>query len=75
MSRRSDNRWIIRPEGQAAVILSNAIWQSRFDGDPNIIGKIVALDATPNVIVGVLPAAARFSFVGRPTPVSRWVDI
>jgi putative ABC transport system permease protein len=52
-----------RPEGQPVVILSNAIWRSRFNSNPNIVGQKIALDGVPNIVVGVLPADARFPFV------------
>jgi len=39
------------------VILSNGLWQRRFGGDPNIIGKTILLDLKPVTVVGVLPAS------------------
>jgi putative ABC transport system permease protein len=53
-----------RPEGHAVVMLSDAIWRSRFGGDRNIIGQTVTLDTMPHIVVGVLPAKAQFPFVG-----------
>jgi putative ABC transport system permease protein len=53
-----------RPEGQAVVMLSDAMWHSRFGGDRNIIGKTITLDTTPHTIIGVLPAGVQFPFVG-----------
>lgn len=55
-----------RPECPPVVILSNAIWRSRFNSDPDIVGKKIALDGIPNIVIGVLPADARFPFVGTP---------
>jgi putative ABC transport system permease protein len=52
-----------RPEGNPVVILSDSLWRTRFHSDPNIIGQTLTLDATPNTIVGVLPANAQFPFV------------
>jgi putative ABC transport system permease protein len=37
------------------VILSHALWQRRFRGDPGIIGKTVALDRENYTIVGIMP--------------------
>jgi len=45
------------------VILSHAVWQSRFGGDPNIIGQILTIDGEPFTIIGVLPASFRFTKV------------
>src|ERR1700722_18923576 len=54
-----------RPEGNPVVILSDAMWRTRFGGDPNVIGETITLDATPHTIVGVLPANVQFPFVGQ----------
>jgi putative ABC transport system permease protein len=59
-----------RPEGKSVVILSNAIWRSRFHSDPNIVGEAVTLDTTPYVVVGVLPANVQFPFMG---PADIWM--
>jgi putative ABC transport system permease protein len=53
-----------RPEGKPAVILSDAVWRSRFHADPGISGQTVTLDSTPYAIVGVLPAGVQFPFAG-----------
>src|SRR5262249_56636942 len=42
------------------VVLSNRIWRSRFGGNPNVIGREVALDAKSYTIIGVLPADGTF---------------
>ncbi|HXO04964.1 MAG TPA: ABC transporter permease [Candidatus Sulfotelmatobacter sp.] len=36
------------------VILSHHLWSERFGGDPNVIGKSIALDGKTRTIVGVL---------------------
>lgn len=53
-----------RPEGKPVVILSDAMWRTRFNGDSNVIGQTVTLDEIPHTIVGVLPANVQFPFVG-----------
>ena len=53
-----------RSEGRPVVILSDAIWRTRFNGDPNVIGQTITLDSTPHTVVGVLPANVQFPFVG-----------
>ncbi|HEY2114780.1 MAG TPA: ABC transporter permease [Candidatus Angelobacter sp.] len=45
------------------VILAWEYWQSRFHGDPQVIGKAVAINGHPVTIIGVAP----HGFVG-PTP-------
>src|SRR5262245_12620571 len=42
------------------VVLSNRIWQSRFGGDPKVIGRKITLDAKSYTIIGVLPADSTF---------------
>jgi putative ABC transport system permease protein len=37
------------------VVIADSLWHQRFSGDPNILGKTMELDATPRVIVGVMP--------------------
>jgi predicted permease len=48
-----------RPNGPKAVILSYALWQSAFQGDPQVLGKPAILKGEPYTIVGVLPRQAR----------------
>lgn len=46
-------------DGDAAVI-SHAVWQSRYAGDPNVLGRRVVLNDVPHTIVGVMPADFAF---------------
>jgi predicted permease len=41
------------PGASDATVLSFSAWQSRFNSDPNIIGKVIRLDKHPYTIVGV----------------------
>ena len=45
---------------QQVVVLSYATWQSRFQGDPAILGRKVLLDRKPYVIIGVMPRNFEF---------------
>lgn len=54
-----------RPEGKPVVMISDALWRSRFGGDPNVAGQSVTLDTAPYTIVGVLPGDVQFPFVGQ----------
>ena len=42
------------PHGGNVVILSYGLWQQRFAGDPNMIGKTLSLGDQPYAIVGVM---------------------
>ena len=46
--------------GLAEAVLSYSLWQNRFAGDPNIVGKTIQINLHPYTIVGVAPRA----FVG-----------
>jgi putative ABC transport system permease protein len=37
------------------VVISYDLWQRRFGGDPNIIGRKITLNNQPNEVIGVLP--------------------
>lgn len=42
------------------VILSHALWQQRFAGDPAIIGRSIQLEGVNRQIAGIMPADFRF---------------
>ena len=42
-----------RPGGALSVVLSHNLWQRRFAGDSEIVGKSVTLDGRSHVVVGV----------------------
>jgi putative ABC transport system permease protein len=45
-----------RPGNAPVVILGHRLWQSRYGGDPEVIGRSISLDNKHYTIVGVLPA-------------------
>lgn len=48
-------------EGAADVlVIGHEIWQSRFDGDPDVIGRIVGVGAVTASVVGVMPEGFGF---------------
>jgi putative ABC transport system permease protein len=52
---------VFTPEEQVdgkdfVIVLGYGLWQGRFGGDPNIIGKTVSLGGSPYTIVGVMDA-------------------
>jgi putative ABC transport system permease protein len=40
------------------MVLSHQLWQSRYGGDPGVVGKTVLLDQIPYTIIGALPPRA-----------------
>ena len=45
------------------VILSHALWTSRFGADPAVVGRVVSISGEPHEIVGVMPASFRAAYV------------
>ena len=43
-------------DAEAVVVLSNGLWQRRFNSDPSIIGRTIRLNDQPQLVVGVMPA-------------------
>lgn len=41
------------------TVLSYGLWQRRFGGDANLIGKTVSLDGEPLTVIGIMPADFR----------------
>ncbi len=62
--------------GQAAptTILSYGLWQRRFGGNPDILGKPMLLDGEPHTIVGVLPPDLQFPAL-RQSIVDVWLPV
>jgi putative ABC transport system permease protein len=50
----------VEDEQQDTVILGYGIWQRRFAGTPEIIGKTIDLSGTTYTVIGVTPAWFRF---------------
>jgi putative ABC transport system permease protein len=57
--------------GQDQVtVLSYALWQRRFGGDPQIVNKTLILDSKPYQVIGVMPAHLRL-----PQTAELWVPL
>jgi predicted permease len=48
------------PAAIETVILMDGYWSRRFGRDPAIIGREVAIDSRPRVVIAVMPASFRF---------------
>ena len=46
-----------RPEHDRVVVLSHALWQRRFGGEPGVVGTDILLDGEPRRVVGILAPA------------------
>jgi len=49
-----------RPGAEPVVVLSHALWQRRFGGDPSIVGRSLSVNSQDHTVVGVMPAGFRF---------------
>jgi len=46
-----------RIDESPVVVLSHALWQSRFGGDPNVVGRTITVNAESLTVIGVAPEA------------------
>ncbi len=58
-----------QPGGRYVIVISDALWHTRFAGDRNVVGQTLTLDSTTYTVAGVLPAEAQFPFLGAPADV------
>jgi putative ABC transport system permease protein len=60
-----------QPGHERVVMLSYALWQRHYGGDPSILGTTITLDDQPYIIIGVLPR--EFSLFGTSRQFDVWV--
>ncbi len=46
--------------GPGAVLLSHELWLRRFNGDPNVVGRTILVNASAHTIAGVMPPGFKF---------------
>ena len=61
-----------KPGANRVVMLSNGLWQKRYGGDANIVGRQLLLSGEKYTVVGVMPAGFQFldSKVGLYVPIA-----
>ncbi len=59
-----------RPGAPGVVLLSDALWRRRYDGDPSIVGRPILVNAAAHTVAGVMPP--RFGF---PETAEAWVPL
>jgi len=57
------------PDSQPVVVLSYSFWRTYFDGDPNIVGRTIALNRYPMTVIGVAQPAFDGVVMGVPAKV------
>jgi hypothetical protein len=63
-----------QPGAPPVVVLTHRFWQSRFGGDPNVVGRSVELDGQPAQIVGIMPADSAFPDAETRLLIPLWLD-
>jgi len=58
------------PNGPKAAILGHGLWQSRFGGDADVVGRTITLNEQSYTVVGILPA--RFQY---PEQLQLWIPL
>ena len=43
------------PKQNSVIVISHGMWQSRFGGDPGILGRSITLASGPVTVVGIMP--------------------
>jgi len=51
-----------KPGGNNVAVLSYALWTNKFGANPNAIGQIITLNATPFTIIGIAPNGFKGTF-------------
>jgi putative ABC transport system permease protein len=49
-----------RPGAHKVAVLSHALWQTRYGGDPQIVNRDIQLDGEKYTVIGVMPAGFQF---------------
>jgi predicted permease len=58
------------PNGPKAAILGHGLWQRRFGGDANVLGRSIRLNEQSYTVVGILPAGFQY-----PEPFQLWTPL
>jgi putative ABC transport system permease protein len=65
----------LTPFKEPVVVLSHSLWQSRFGGDPHIVGKTVQINALSFVVVGVTARDFVRYGAGRSQKAALWLPL
>jgi predicted permease len=51
-----------QPGGDRVVLVSEALWQRRYGGDPTLVGRPITMDGVQRTVVGIMPTRFNFPF-------------
>ncbi len=60
--------------GELVVVLSHDLWQRRFGGDRDILGRKLILNGTPHTVIGVMPPRFKFADAEMWIPLGPYTD-
>jgi predicted permease len=60
-----------RPGGPPVIVISRGLWQHRFNGDRNVLGRLVTLGAKTYSVIGVAPD----DYLLEPTVEAAWIPL
>ena len=64
LGRLLDERDNSAPGASPAAVISQALWQRRFGGDPAVVGRQIRINGFPFTVVGVAEPGFRGHFIG-----------
>jgi putative ABC transport system permease protein len=62
------------PGAEPVGVISHALWQNKFHGDPNVLNRTITLDGRAYAVIGVMPPAFKFWAADVWTPVGLQAD-
>ena len=63
------------PAAPPVVVISESYWRRRFNGDPDVIGRVVRVNGIRAEIVGVIALPFRGMYLPNLAPTSVWVTL
>jgi putative ABC transport system permease protein len=49
-----------QPNAEGVVLLSHQLWNTRYQADPNVLGRNILVNAKPHTVIGVMPQGFEF---------------
>jgi putative ABC transport system permease protein len=49
-----------QPGTDRVVVISERLWRSHFNSEPNLVGRTIPLNGDPHTVIGIMPAGMRY---------------
>ncbi len=46
---------VVKEKEARGIVISDGMWQRQFQGDPDVVGRTIRVDAEPRIVIGVMP--------------------